>query len=139
MKVKTKLTAMGLLAFVVLLVLLSTTPDVFKAADTGERITNGGFEEGIGPNGLAQGWNRFDSGGERVAYGWHPDNWTPAVFDGKFSQLIEINTLGFADSQTDRYAGIYQAVSVAPGSAYQLTLWGLLRAREGDPEAPSNG
>lgn len=136
---KIRLVALALFAFVILLALFLLTSDVFTADTPAERIANGSFEEGFGPDGLARGWGRFDSGGDRVVYGWHPDSWTPVVFEGKSSQLIEINTLGFADSLPDRYAGIYQTVAVAAGTSYQFTLWGLLRAREGDPDAGPNG
>jgi hypothetical protein len=104
-----------------------------------ERLTNGGFEEGAGPDGLALGWGRFDRGGERVHYTWYDDMWTCVNSEGRHSQLIAIDTLGFSGSVADRYAGIYQTVAVVSGGAYQVTLWGMLRAREGDPEAPTNG
>ncbi len=59
------------------------------------------------------------------------------MYDGEHSQLIEINTSCHGSSQSDRYAGIYQTVAVVPGETYELSLHGMLRALEDDPDRGS--
>ncbi|HDN80763.1 MAG: hypothetical protein DRI61_08720 [Chloroflexi bacterium] len=102
------------------------------ANTTSERITNGSFEEGFGPDGVGLGWQKFDNGGN-ATYGWYDDTWDPVVWDGDHSQLIEINTFCRGASDPDRYAGIYQTVALVPGATYELKIRGMIRAREGDP------
>ena len=100
-------------------------------------IRNGSFEEGF-TNGVANGWGSFSNGGH-ANYGWHADNWRPVVWDGQWSQLIEINTGGQEGVKPDRYAGIYQTVDVVPGTTYRLTLHGVVRSSEGSREASGWG
>ena len=104
-------------------------PRVFSANGTGERITNGTFEEGFAADGVGLGWKRFDNGGP-VSYGWYDETWSRAVFEGKHAQLIEINSTKWFPTTPDRYSGIYQTVSVAPGAAYQLVINALMRTTE---------
>lgn len=102
--------------------------------ESSERITNGSFEQGFGPDGVGLGWRGFDNGGAAV-YGWYPETWTPVVYEGANSQLIEINSRGLVTSDPDRYAGIYQVVTgLVPGATYQFSLRGMLRVLEGDPD-----
>ncbi len=42
-------------------------------------------------------------------------------------------------TQSDRYAGIYQTVSVVPGETYELVLNGQIRTGEGDIKASQYG
>lgn len=100
----------------------------------GERIVNGSFEGQFSADGVAEGWGRFDNGGA-ANYGWYRDDWSAVVFDGASSQLIEINTRGLVAADPDRYAGIYQVVGgLVPGTIYEFSLRGMLRALEGDPD-----
>ncbi len=99
-------------------------------------IKNGSFEEGF-TNGVGNGWTAFSNGGS-ANYGWGPDEWDRVVWDGKVSQLIEINTNG-KGGQKDRYAGIYQTVSVVAGQTYQLTVHGVVRSSEGSVSASGYG
>jgi hypothetical protein len=92
-------------------------------------VVNGSFEEGFGPTGVANGWTAFSNGGH-VNYGWHPDNWRPVVWDGQWSQLLEINTGGQYGMEKNRSNGIYQTVDVVPGATYRLTLHGMVRSTE---------
>ena len=111
-------------------------PSVQMAGVVVERLTNGDFEEGFGSTALGlvgTGWRPFSSGGD-AAYGFYKEEWAPVVYSGKHSQLIEINTRGYGMSQPDHYAGIYQTVAVVPGTPYELTLHGMLRALEEDPD-----
>ena len=56
------------------------------------------------------------------------------IYDGEHAQMIEINTYGRTGSDADRYAGIYQTAAVVPGESYELSLHGMLRALEDDPD-----
>jgi len=116
-------------------------PPIFSGGLQGgneERISNGSFEEGFGPDGVGLGWSRFDNDGT-PNYHWYDEAWEPVVWDGQHSQGIEIDTKGKPDVEPDRYAGIYQTVAVQPGSTYQFTFYGMMRALEGDPGVESYG
>jgi hypothetical protein len=120
----------------VLLAAMFVVPGIQMAGGVVERLTNGSFEEGFSatPAGsVGNGWTGFDSGGG-AKYGFYPDTWAPVVADGATSQLVEINTVGLSGEGAPHYAGIYQTVSVVPGTAYDLTLRGMLRALEEDPD-----
>ncbi len=107
---------------------------VVTVGEVGEFIFNAGFEESFSAGGVATGWTPFDSGGH-AHYGWYDETWDKVIYNGAHSQLIEINTFGFSGSESDRYAGIYQTVSgLVPGATYQLSMHGMLRAREDDPD-----
>jgi LysM repeat protein len=99
-------------------------------------LVNGSFEGGFasqpGCGMVGKGWGCFTNGGT-VAYGFYDDQWAKVVADGAHSQLIELNTMQYAASEPDRYAGIYQTVSLVPGATYTLKLQGLMRER--DPNA----
>jgi hypothetical protein len=120
----------------VLLAAMFVVPGIQMAGGAVERLTNGSFEEGFyaTPAGtVGNGWTEFHSGGG-AEYGFYPDTWAPVVADGATSQLIEINTVGLSGEGAPHYAGIYQTVSVVPGATYELTLRGMLRALEEDPD-----
>lgn len=99
-------------------------------------LVNGNFEGGFtqqpGCGQVGTGWGCFTNGGS-VTYGFYDDQWQPVVANGSHSQLIELNTLQFAASEADRFAGIYQTVTVVPGATYALKLQGLMRER--DPQS----
>jgi hypothetical protein len=111
-------------------------PGIQLAGDPVERLANGDFESGFYPTpaGLvANGWHWFHNGGQ-AAYGFYDETWTPVVYEGEHGAMIEINTLGMDAADADRYAGIYQTVSVVGGETYELSLHGMLRALAGDPD-----
>lgn len=90
-------------------------------------IVNGGFEGGFQPEyGIGYGWGGFSNGNAVV--GWRFDSWAPVVANGKYAQSIEIKDA----LNSDRYAGIYQTISVIPGEQYKLSLKGIIRSDEGD-------
>lgn len=98
-------------------------------------LVNGNFEGGFtnqpGCGMVGKGWKCFTNGGT-VNYGFYDDQWAPVVADGAHSQLIELNTMQYAASEADRYAGIYQTVAVMKGAQYTLKLSGLMRERNRD-------
>lgn len=111
-------------------------PGIQLAGGATERLANGGFEEGFHftPAGLVgNGWQWFHNGGE-ATYGFYDETWAPVIYDGEHSQLLEINTFCRGGSDPDRYSGIYQTVAVVPGETYDLSLHGMLRALEDDPD-----
>jgi len=102
-----------------------------------ELLKNGNFESGFrnvpGCGMVGNHWGCFTNGGT-VDYGFYDDQWAPVVKDGKSSQLIEMNTMQYAASEPNRYAGIYQTVSLAKGANYTLKLSGGMRERNPDPK-----
>lgn len=111
-------------------------PGIPLAGGSTERLANGNFEGGFyaTPVGfVGKHWKWFHNGGA-ATYGFYDDTWAPVVYDGKHSQLLEINTFCRAGSDPDRYSGIYQTVAVVPGETYELSLHGMLRALEDDPD-----
>ena len=101
-----------------------------------ELLRNGSFEDGFtyqeGCGMVGEGWQCFTNGGT-AAYGFYDEMWGPVVWDGEHSQLIEINTHQIG-GDPDRYSGLYQTVDVLPGSTYNLSLRGMLRADDDDPD-----
>jgi hypothetical protein len=119
-----------------LLAAVLTVSGIQLAGGETERLTNGGFESGFyaAPVGaVGNGWHWFDNGGQ-AEYGFYEETWAPVIYKGQHSQLIEINTLGRSGSDPDRYSGIFQTVAVVPGQTYELSLHGMLRAMEDDPD-----
>jgi len=119
-----------------LLVSVFATPGTQFAAGETERLANGSFEGGFRatPVGfVGKHWMWFNNGGQ-ATYGMYDETWAPVIYDGKHSQLLEINTYGLAGSDADRYSGIYQTVAVVPGEVYALSLHGMMRALEDDPD-----
>jgi hypothetical protein len=111
-------------------------PGIQLAGGSTERLTNGSFEEGFHSTSagfVGDGWQWFHNGGQ-ATYGFYDDTWAPVVYDGQHSQLLEINTFARGASDADRYSGIYQTVAVIPGETYELSLHGMLRALEDDPD-----
>lgn len=91
------------------------------AAD--QRLINGGFEGPFVDN-VAQGWTWFTTRG-----GASPGLETTTVHGGTQAQRI-VSPPTFSD---ERYSGIYQVVSVAPGETYTLSAW----CRMFDPSDPN--
>ena len=90
-------------------------------------ILNGGFEEGFQEQfGVGYGWGAFSNGNALV--GWNSDSWAQVVAAGENAQMVEIKNA----TEMNRYAGIYQTVSVVPGEQYRLTIKGMVRSTEGD-------
>jgi hypothetical protein len=119
-----------------LLAAVVAVPGIQLAGGHTERLANGSFEEGFYSTPLGfvgDHWQFFTNGG-RVEYGFYPETWAPVIYDGEYSQLIEVNTYDYATSDPDRYAGIYQTVAVVPGETYELSMKGILRALEDDPD-----
>ncbi|MCL4395385.1 MAG: hypothetical protein M1482_11400 [Chloroflexi bacterium] len=114
-------------------VVVGVTATRVRAGGYGDRLSNGSFEEGFEPNGVAANWVGFDNGGS--AFYHFQDDTAPAfAFDGGHSQLIEISTMNYYATEPERYAGIYQTVAVAAGTSYTLTLRGMLRVLPDDPD-----
>ncbi|MEA3337726.1 MAG: LysM peptidoglycan-binding domain-containing protein [Chloroflexota bacterium] len=124
---------------IVLVILLSAVPvGSGPMAAVGDALYNGGFEHGFEANQacggmVGAGWGCFQNGGT-AAYGFYDDMWDPVVYAGEHSQLIEINTKEMG-GDNDRNAGIYQTAGVWPGTQYELSLKGMIRAEDngGDP------
>jgi len=91
-------------------------------------IANGGFEGGF-VGGVGKGWTAFNNDGG-ASYGFYDEMWPKVIKDGTHGQLIEINTLGLAASDPDRYAGIYQVVDgLTKDATYEFSLYGMMRER----------
>ncbi len=102
-----------------------------------ELLANGNFESGFrnvpGCGMVGKSWGCFTNGGT-VDYGFYDDQWAPVVKDGKSSQLIEMNTMQYAASEANRYAGIYQTVNLVKGASYTFKVSGGMRERNPDPK-----
>jgi hypothetical protein len=102
-----------------------------------EMLFNGNFESGFatipGCGAVGRGWGCFTNGGS-IVYGLFDDQWAPVVADGTHSQGLELNTMQYAASETDRFAGIFQTLFVVPGGNYQLQIQGLMRETQPDPK-----
>jgi len=116
---------------IVILLALALTTTAITAGGYGERLSNGSFEEGFGSNGVALNWVGFDNGGSAF-YHWQDDTAPAFAYDGKHSQLIEVSTMPYFDTEPERYAGIYQTIAVVAGTPYTLTLHGMLRVLPND-------
>jgi hypothetical protein len=104
-----------------------------SAVVVGERVRNGSFEAGFEDHTLGLGWKSFNNGA--AVFEFLEETWPPAVLDGESAQRIQVREA----SQPDRYAGIYQTVSVVPGETYELILHGQTRTGEGDIQASDYG
>lgn len=102
---------------------------ISATAESVNVLTNGSFEDEY-VLGLSKGWTGFDNGG-RATYGYHDDTWSPVVYDGTRSQLLEINTKDYGVSDDDRYFGIYQTADVVAGRRYMFSMYGMVRSTEG--------
>jgi LysM repeat protein len=124
------------LAIVAILTVVVAMPAITSASEM-DALGNGGFEQGFtqvnGCGTVGNHWDCFTNGGA-AAYGFYDDQWEKTVYEGKSSQLIEINTKNMAAGDNDRYAGISQTTRVVPGAPYKLSLRGMIRTtnKEGD-------
>lgn len=101
-------------------------------ASQAEALGNGSFEDGF-EGGIGMKWHAFNNGDAR--FGW-ADEMSPAlVWDGAHAQHMEIWDAGVLD----RYVGIYQTVSTAPGASYELALHGVIRSNEGSVQDSQYG
>jgi len=92
-------------------------------------LQNPGFEDGFDADGTAKKWGKFQNGG-RANYGWYQEAWAPVVAEGKYAQLLEINTFNHMPTDPDRWIGIHQRVSgLNPGGTYQLSVKAMIRER----------
>ncbi len=127
------LALLALIAIIAAVILVTTNT---LAEQKGNLLRNGDFEEGftyVPDCGMvADGWQCFTSGGA-ADYSFYDDQWARVVKSGKHSQLIEIHTKR-KWGEPDRVAGIYQVVDVVPGQTYVLTVYGLIRANDSDPD-----
>jgi hypothetical protein len=125
------------LVVVAILALVAAMPAITSASEM-DALGNGGFEQGFrqvdGCGVVGNHWDCFTNGGA-ANYGFYDDQWASVVYEGKSSQLIEINTKGMAAGDNDRYAGISQTARVVPGRPYKLSLRGIIRTTNlgGDP------
>ncbi len=127
------------LALVALLVGLLVLPSI--AGPTDSLVENGDFEGGFETDGVGLSWEGFDNCGEEqlCTAGFYDDTWAPVVYEGEHSQLIEISTFCRGASLPNRYAGIYQTLTVTTGTTYELCMHGMLRSVLGDPDPESWG
>jgi hypothetical protein len=121
----------------IVVLLLAFTESILPGKADTNLLVNGDFERGFsyrdGCGHVGIGWNCFTNGGQAV-YGFYDEEWDPVVADGEHGQLIEINTKGLGAGTDNRYAGIFQTVRVAPGTAYQIALRGMIRSTTPESE-----
>ena len=118
-----------LFSLVLIIGLLYIPSPVFsqQSPELQDLIVNGNFDEGFQDFGVGYGWGAFSNG--QAVVGWSTDTWDKVVPTGQTSaQMIEIKDA----QEINRYAGIYQTITVVPGAQYKLTLKGLIRSTEGD-------
>jgi len=130
------ISARAIFSVIVLIGLLYMPLPVFSqsVSDNQNLILNGGFEGGFqAEHGVGYEWGAFSNGGALV--GWQPDSWPKVVVADQYAQMIEIKNA----AKQNRYAGIFQTVSVVPGEAYQLSIKGVIRSSEGDIELSDYG
>jgi len=96
-------------------------------------LQNGGFEAGVGKDGVGLRWKSFTNGGAKYIFAL--EAWPLAIHKGEVAQRITI----YEAQQSDRYAGIYQRVNVIPDQPYKLTLYGQIRSKAGDIQASQYG
>ncbi len=109
------------------------------ACTTGEMVYNGNFEQGFNATvagAVGKGWGFFTNGGA-ANFGFHDDQWSRVVADGKSSQLLAIDTRGRWPADGDRFIGIFQHITrLVPGQTYELSLKGIVRG-EGPSDDPN--
>lgn len=106
------------------------------SAESVNVIKNGSFEADFF-DGVGEYWEAFNGEGP-AAYNYYPDTWEAVIFDGEYSQLMEMHTEAVGDSAPDRYMGIYQVVDVVPDAEYMFSFYGMVRSTGGS-EGGSQG
>jgi hypothetical protein len=82
---------------------------------------------------VGEGWGSFKSDGAVI--GFSPETAEIYVKDGESAQKISVDNV----QAPDRYAGVYQTVTVIPGEIYTVTLHGQIRSPIGNIQASSYG
>lgn len=127
-------TLAGLLLAVLLFVVAMPGAVFSQQQNIQDMLVNGGFEGGFQEEfGVGYGWGGFSNGNAVV--GWNGETQSDVVAAGDYAQRIEIKDA----LDHDRYAGIYQTISVVPGEQYKLTIKGLVRSEEGDVSVSNYG
>lgn len=104
----------------------SSTIRVLSSSAETNLLQNGDFELGFGDNGVGLFWQSFTNGGAK--YIFTAEGWPSAIHEGQAAQRMSINEA----TQADRYAGLYQTVTVLPNQTYRLRLHGQVRSQAGD-------
>jgi len=111
----------GLAVGVGLIAFFLAVPALPLALAPPERLSNGNFEDGFAPDGVALGWQPFGWGESHLT--WSAEREEPAVWDGAGAQRLTIQANG-EPAGIEEYVGIYQTVDVVAGETYQLTAHG---------------
>lgn len=105
----------------------SPPPPPVLVCDGPNLVTNGNFEGGFDPTGVARFWAPFNNGGA-ATYGYYDDTWPLVVAEGRHAQLLEINTYGRTATHPDRFIGIYQRIrGLRPGAVYRISFRAMIR------------
>jgi hypothetical protein len=137
---KLRLISLSIVALLFVIVAQQATPALAVPAQQANLLNNPSFEDPYDASGTASGWGRWhqetaDPGGCSGPYAFQP-KWSregnPAlVRDGSISQHI--------GNQFDTWhAGVYQNVTVTPGSTYRFTFSAIGRASNDQYPAPSD-
>ncbi len=102
------------------------------AGPPSQLFLNGDFEGGFSETGVALNWYSFQNDG--VAAIFSPEM-TPYIDSGQRGQRLTL----VQATQPDRYAGLYQQVTVVPSQTYTLSLRGQIRSAIGDIKKSSYG
>jgi hypothetical protein len=108
-------------------------PTLVEVIETDELLENGSFEEGFDSNSVGEGWGSFKS--DAAVIGFSPETAEIYIKDGDNAQKISVDNV----QAPDRYAGIYQTITVIPGETYTLTLHGQIRSPIGNIQESSYG
>ena len=131
-----RLAIVGTIVIILLLIYMPAPAfsQQIEASTLQNLIVNGGFEGGFQEeHGIGYGWGGFSNGNAVV--GWTFDDWAPVVAEGSYSQQIQIKDA----LDQNRYAGMYQTVSVVPAEQYKLSVSGMIRSEEGSVELSDYG
>jgi hypothetical protein len=129
------ITAIWFAALLLAVALLSFIPRNVNAEGKGNLLRNGTFEQGFvqqaGCGTVGVGWHCFTNDGE-TNYGFFDDTDPAIAADGLHSQRIELSTVDQGFANHDRFAGLYQTVSVDCLAVYQISLRGMVRTSTKD-------
>jgi hypothetical protein len=116
----------GVVVVVILLASFLAMPAFPLVLAPVERLLNGNFEDGFGPDGVAQGWVGIHQGESQLT--WSAEHAEPAIFDGGSAQRLVIVRDAIQSDAGEEYIGVCQSVELTPGETYQLTIHGELLA-----------